>query len=184
MAYLKCDELLKYGFKSIGNNVLISDKCSIYNPQNISIGNNVRIDDFCVLSASNEIIFGDYIHIGCYSSFIGKGKIILENFVSISGRVSIYSSSDDYLGLGMNNPTVPEEFTNVTTADILIKKHAIVGAGSVITPGVTLAEGSAISALSLVLKNCEAFTIYRGVPAVKIGKRLDRFLEYENKIIL
>ncbi len=39
-------ELSKLGLKSVGKNVLISDKCSIYNPSNISIGDNVRIDDF------------------------------------------------------------------------------------------------------------------------------------------
>lgn len=51
MGFYTREQLEKKGFKSIGENVLISDKTSIYSPQNISIGNNVRIDDYCVLSA-------------------------------------------------------------------------------------------------------------------------------------
>ena len=49
-------ELQQIGFKSIGKNVLISRKTSIYGAQNITIGNNVRIDDFCVLSGNIKII--------------------------------------------------------------------------------------------------------------------------------
>ena len=51
MGFYSREQLEKIGFKSLGENVLISDKTSIYFPKNISIGNNVRIDDFSVLSA-------------------------------------------------------------------------------------------------------------------------------------
>ena len=44
------EELKEIGFKKYGENVLISRKTSIYNPEKIIIGNNVRIDDFCILS--------------------------------------------------------------------------------------------------------------------------------------
>ncbi len=40
------EELKKIGFLSVGKNVLISKKASIYNPGVISVGNHVRIDDF------------------------------------------------------------------------------------------------------------------------------------------
>ena len=49
------EELMKIGFLSVGKNVLISKKASIYNPSVISIGNNVRIDDFCILSGKVTI---------------------------------------------------------------------------------------------------------------------------------
>ncbi len=44
------DELKKIGLKKYGENVFLSKKASIYNPEKIEIGNNVRIDDFCILS--------------------------------------------------------------------------------------------------------------------------------------
>jgi galactoside O-acetyltransferase len=175
------EELNKIGFKSVGENVLISDKASIYSPHNISIGNNVRIDDFAILSPSTELTIGNYVHIACYASIIGKGRIILEDFTGISGRVSIYSSSDDYTGLAMTNSTVPNEFKKVNNGDVIIKKHSLIGAGSVILPNVTIGEGTSVGALTLINRNCEEFSIYSGNPAVKIGKRLKRFLKYEEQ---
>src|SRR6056300_1583763 len=132
--FLSKEEIENIGFKSVGDNVLISDKCSIYSPQNIEIGSNVRIDDFTILSPATSLKVGNYVHIACYSSIIGKGEIILEDFVGISGRVSIYSSSDDYTGMSMTNPMIPNEFKKVTNGKVHIKKHTIVGVGSVILP--------------------------------------------------
>ena len=43
-------ELEHIGFATIGKNVLLSRKASIYSPAMISIGDNVRIDDFCIVS--------------------------------------------------------------------------------------------------------------------------------------
>lgn len=182
MFYSK-EELLDFGFRNIGDNVLISNKSSIYNAKNISIGSNVRIDDFVILSPSSELIIGDYVHIACYASIIGKGKITISDFVGVSGRVSIYSSSDDYTGLAMTNPMVPEQFKKVNNGDVTLEKHVIIGAGSVILPNVTIGEGCAIGALTLINKDCEEFSVYSGNPANKIGKRLKRFLKYEKEFI-
>jgi len=175
--------LEKMGFASIGQNVNISARASFYNTANISLGNNVRIDDFCILSAGTGGIFlGDYIHIAVYSSLMGTGKITLLDFCNLSSRVSIYSSNDDYTGAKMTNPTVPARFTGVIHADVTLEKHVIIGTGSVILPGVTLHEGVAIGALSLVNNNCEAFGIYAGTPAKLIGNRKNNLLELEKEM--
>ncbi|MBA7730638.1 acyltransferase [Citrobacter freundii] len=178
MAFLTEQQLNKMGFASLGNNVQISDKASIYGASLIRIGNNVRIDDFCVLSAGNGgIEIGDYIHIAVYSSLIGAGKIMLSDFSNISSKVAIYSSSDDYSGEYMTNPMVPEKYTNVTHADVTIGKHVIIGSGTIVLPGVILHEGVAVGALSLVAKDCQAFGVYAGVPAKKIKNRKKRLLD-------
>lgn len=170
-----------FNFKSLGDNVLISDKASIYNSSNISIGSNVRIDDFCILSPCGNLNIGSYIHISCYASLIGKGDIVLEDFVGISGRVSIYSSNDDYTGVALTNPTVPLEFRKVTDGDVILKKHTIVGAGSIILPNVVLGEGTSVHALSLIYKNCVPFGVYAGVPAKFIRERKKDLLAQEEK---
>ena len=179
--FLTINQLHSIGFKSIGENVLISDKCSIYSPHLIEIGNNVRIDDFAILSPSTFLKIGNYVHIGCYSSIIGKGEIILEDFVGISGRVSLYSSSDDYTGMSMTNPMIPNEFKKVTNGKIHIKKHTIIGTGSVILPNVTIEMGCSIYAQTLIKSNCEELGVYSGNPAKLINKRLTKFLQYEKK---
>ena len=182
-ASLNKQELKELGLKSYGKNVLISRKASIYNPQNISIGDNVRIDDFVILSSSSELNIGSYVHISCYVSILGKGKVTLEDFSGLSGRVSVYSSNDDYLGRGMTNPTVPDEYKKVTHGDVLIKKHAIVGSGSVILPNTTLNDGVAIGALSLAQGEYESFSIYIGSPAEKKGRRRKTILDIEKKLM-
>jgi len=172
LATLSREILEKMGFASIGQNVNISERASFYNTANISLGSNVRIDDFCVLSAgAGGIFLGNYIHIAVYSSIMGVGKITLLDFCGLSSKVSIYSSNDDYSGAKMTNPTVPSRFTGVSHADVTLEKHVIIGASSIILPGVTLHEGAAIGALSLVNRDCEAFGIYAGTPAKRIGDR-------------
>jgi dTDP-4-amino-4,6-dideoxy-D-glucose acyltransferase len=170
------------GFAYVGNNVMLSDKSSYYNCKNIQIGNNVRVDDFCVLSAGEGgIKIGSHIHIAVYCSIIGNETVTLSDFSGLSSRVSIYSSSDDYSGVSMTNPTVSQEFTNIKHGCVKIGRHVIIGAGSIVLPGVTLEEGVAIGALSLVKKDCQSFGIYMGSPAKKIGDRKRDLLELEIK---
>lgn len=184
MAYLTKKQITEMCFKSVGNNVQLSDKASYYNCQNISIGNNVRIDDFCVLSAGEGgITIGSYIHIAVFTSLIGAGEITLSDFCNISSKVSIYSSNDDYSGEFMTNPTVPKDLTNVSHGPVTIGKHVIVGSGSVILPNVVLEDGVAIGALSLVNKSCKAFSIYSGIPAKKIKARNTKLLNLEDSLL-
>ena len=185
MAFLTEEQIKAMGFRHVGENCLLSDKASYYNCNNIKIGNNVRIDDFCVLSAGmGGIEIGSHIHIAVYSSLIGAGKIILDDFCNISSKVAIYSSNVDYSGQFMTNPTVPCQYTNVTSSDVIIGKHVIVGSGSVILPGVILEIGVAVGALSLVNKNCTEFGIYTGTPAKKNKERKRDILELEKKFLV
>ena len=184
MAMLSRKAIEALGFASAGENVQISDRASFYGASRIALGSNIRIDDFCVLSAGvGGISVGDHVHIAVYSSLIGAGRITLSDFCNISSRVAIYSSNDDYSGATLTNPTVPSEFTGVTHADVLVGKHVIVGSGSVILPGVTLEEGVAVGALSLVHKRCEAFGIYAGNPARRIKERKRDLLELEQRFV-
>lgn len=185
MAMLSREAIEEMGFASVGDNVHISDRASFYGVERIVIGSNVRIDDFCVLSAGiGGIELGNYIHLAVYSSLIGAGSIRISDFCNISSRVSIYSSSDDFSGSSMTNPTIPDEYKNVLSSPVYFGRHVIVGAGSVILPGVRLEDGVAIGALSLVNKNCDAFGIYAGVPIRRIGERKRDLLELERSFLM
>lgn len=184
MAFLTHNEIKKMGFLSIGENLQISDRASFYGVERIAIGNNVRIDDYCVLSAGlGGITIGNYVHIAVFSSLIGASKIILSDFSALSSRVSIYSSNDDYSGASLTNPTVPDVYKKVQRSEVIIKKHVIIGCGSVILPGAILEEGVAISALSLVKNKCEAFGIYAGIPVSLIKKRKPDLLAIEQDLV-
>jgi len=181
MSYYDENELLEIGFASVGKNVKISRKASFYNASQISIGDFSRIDDFCVLSAgTGGIRVGRNVHIAVFSGLIGKALIELDDFANLSSRVMVYSSNDDYSGNALTNPTIPPQFTNVTSAPVAIKKHVIIGSGSIVLPGVTLHEGVAIGALSLINHDCERFGIYAGSPAKLLRSRSEKLLDLEN----
>lgn len=183
MSFLTPSQLAQIGFKAVGDNVLISSKASIYRPDRISIGSNVRIDDFCVLSAGEGgIVIGSHIHIAVFCSLIGAATITLGDFANLSSRVSIYSSSDDYSGRTMTNPMVPDRLKAVDSRPVSIGRHVIIGCGAVILPGVTLNDGVAIGALSVVKDNCDPFGIYGGVPARRVGNRDRTLLELEKDV--
>ncbi|MFJ4153802.1 acyltransferase [Pseudomonas sp. NPDC089752] len=184
MGFLSRIEIEAMGFACVGKNVQLSDKASYYNCAGISIGDNVRIDDFCVISAgAGGIEIHSYVHIAVYCLLTGAGKITLGDFSGLSSRVSVYSSSDDYSGASLTNPTIPDEFKGVVDADVFLGRHVIVGSGSVLLPGAVLEEGVAVGALSLVSKCCPAFGIYSGVPAKRIKERKQSLLELEAQFL-
>lgn len=184
MSFHSPDALREMGFLSVGEHVKVSTRASIYGASRISLGAHSRIDDFCVLSAGEGgIQIGRNVHIAVMSSLIGKGRMVLQDFCNLSSRVSIYSSSDDYSGESMTNPTIPEAFTQVDHRPVALKRHVIIGSGSVILPGVTIGEGSAVGALCLVAKDLEPFGIYAGSPLKRIKERSQRFLDLEKRYL-
>lgn len=170
--WLTADQLSKLGFKSIGENVLISSTCKIYGANNIVIGSNVRIDDFCVLAcAKGSLALEGYNHLGSFCYINGGGMVHFKKFAGLSSRCTIYSTSDDYSGDYLTNPTVPPEYTNVLSSPVIIGKHTIIGASSTILPGVSIGDCCSIGAHSLVNKNIDNNKIAVGIPAKIVKER-------------
>lgn len=166
--YLRLDQLKGIPFKYLGENVMISDKCSIYNPERISIFRNTRIDDFCILSAGDGgIIIEQNVHLGCYCSLIGKGIIGIGGYTELSGRTSIYSSTNDFDAAFYFDETDSSRM-NILSDDVLIHNNVVIGSGSVILPGVIIEEFSRVGAMSLVKDHISTSELWAGVPAKKI----------------
>ena len=183
-AFYSFEELSKLGLKSIGKNVLISRKSSIYSPHVISIGNNVRIDDFCILSGGVGIDLGNYIHIAAYSAIFGAGLVKMDDYSGLSSRVTVYSVSDDYSGRSMTNPMISDEYKPyLSKGPVTIGKHVVVGTNTTILPNVVLENGCAIGAYSLVSRKCKELWIYSGVPAKKLMPRQQDILSLEKQMM-
>lgn len=182
MAYYKQEQLKELGFKYIGKNVKISDKASFYNCDQIEIGDNSRIDDFCVISGKIKI--GRNVHITPMCLVAGGEQgILFEDFTTIAYGVQVFTQSDDYSGKTMTNSTIPKEYKNEYKSKVILRKYSIVGAGSIIMPGVVLDEGTSVGAMSLILKSTEPWGIYVGTPAKRLKDRKNDLLKLEKQYL-
>lgn len=182
MAYLSRQDLEAMGFKSLGKNVKISDRASIYNCEKIDIGDNSRIDDFCVVSG--KVSIGRFCHIAPMCLVAGgKPGVTLHDFCGLAYGAKVFSQSDDYSGESLTNSNIPAKYKQEFFAEVSLEKHVIVGAGSVILPGVIVGEGCSVGAMSLVHKSAEPWGVYVGVPAKRIKNRKKNILELERQFL-
>jgi len=180
--YLTEIDLKSEGFRTLGNNVRIHSRASIYGIENISIGNNVRIDDFTIIIAAASMEIGNYVSIDNFCFLGGTIGIVLSDFVTLAPGVKIFTSSDDYSGEKLTGPIVPSQFTGGNNGKVSLGKHVIIGSGSIVLPSCTIGEGSSVGALSLVNKNLESWGVYSGIPARKRKNRKKDLLILENKL--
>lgn len=169
------EELLEIGFKSVGQNVLISKKASFYLPEKISIGNNVRIDDFCILSGL--ITIKNNIHIAAYCALYGSGGIIMEDNSGLSPRCTLLSATDDFSGEYLVGACVDDKYRHLIMGAITLGKYSQIGSGTTILPNVEIGEGVAVGAMSLVNKNLPEWSICFGTPAKKHKDRRKDLLQ-------
>lgn len=182
--YYNNSELTKFGFKHVGQNVLIAKNATIIGLENITLGDNIRIDGNTVIAAySGFLTLGSYIHIGGGCHLSCAGGITMADFSGLSQGVKIYSGSDDYSGQALTNPTVPRKYLNVKLAPVTLGRHVIIGSGSVILPGVDIGEGSSVGALSLVTKSLAAWGVYFGAPVKRISDRSQELLKLEQQLL-
>lgn len=156
----------------------------IFNGDAIEIGDNVRIDAFCILSGGAGLKIGSHIHIACGDYFFAGAGIELGDFSQYGPGTVILSQSDDFSGESLIGPCVPKEFKpGFKSGRVICGKHSVTGARVSIMPGVTLGEGAAIGACSMVTKDCDPWFIYAGSPVKKIKKRTQGMLDLERKFL-
>ncbi len=187
-----------FRLKKCGKNVRIKESVYFYNPENVSIGNNVVIMAFALIDAPNinqtkyvfqkeninknyhidkpEIVIGNEVQIGAYNIISGLGGIIINNEVTLSARVSLYSSS--------HLTNMPENKGLITSANtmayskpapsikspLVISQNAWLGINVLMFRG-TVGENSFIRPNSVILSDIPSNSIADGNPAVSLGKR-------------
>lgn len=176
-SFYTSEELEAIGLKGVGKNVLISRFARFYDVENIEIGSNVRIDDFCLLSG--KIKLGNYIHISAFSALYGKFGIEMEDYSGLSPRCTVFSATDDFSGDFMIGPMIDTKYTNVQGGKVQIGKYSQLGCNCVVMPNVSISEGVAVGAMSLVIKNLDAWKIYKGIPASCYKERSKELLRFE-----
>ena len=178
MAYLSRERLESMGFRALGRDVRISDRAAIHDAERISIGDYARVDDFCSLSGT--LTLGRNTLLAVYSHIAGgRPGVVLEDFATLAYGCHVFAQSDDYSGATMANPTVPAAYKREIEGKVHIGRHCILGAGTAVMPGVTIGEGTAVGAMSLVTRDAEPWSIYFGVPAKRRKARSRDLLALE-----
>lgn len=128
----------------------------------ITFGHDIIIDDFVLLYATAPMKIGNHVHISSFTSITGGAEFTMEDFSTISQGCRILTGTDDFLDWGFGNSTLTEEYRNVKRKPVYISKFAIIGANSVILPGVTIGEGASVGANSVVTRDLDPWTVYIG----------------------
>jgi len=147
--------------------------------EHIVFGRNVIIDDFVLIYAKNKIIIGNNVHIGCFASITGGELCEIGDFSAISQGCRILTGTDDFKDWGFGNSTIPEKYRNTKRAPIRIGRFCIIGANSVVLPGITIGEGTTVGAGSVVTRDLEPWGVYVGNKRINERNREAVLKNYE-----
>jgi galactoside O-acetyltransferase len=154
-----------------GMDIIIHETAIIKIGDAVVMGDHIAIDPFFYMTTMAD--FGNWIHIGSHVSVIGGNDAILRigDYVAISTGCRLVCRSNDF---NFKNSAIPFLAGSRLYGNFIdIRDKVILGANSVILPDVTINEGAVVGANSLVKTDLDAWGIYAGIPAVKIGERHD-----------
>lgn len=180
--FLEGKELQSLGFRSIGQNVRVHERASVYGLENISLGDNVRIDDFAVIIASGSLEIGSYVSIPNFCFLGAKFGITLGDHTTLAPGVQIFTGSDDYHGRKLTGPIVPPHLCGGDHGQVTLERHTLIGANTVILPNLTIGEGVSVGSQSLVKSDLEPWGIYAGVPVQRRGERSRELLDLVSEL--
>ncbi len=154
----------------------------IINIDNVEFGTDIIIDDYVLIYAKKKVRIGNHVHIASFTSITGNESFIMEDFTGISQGCRLVTSCDDFKDWGFGNPTIPIEYRNLKNAPIIMERLSLIGANSVVLPGVTIGEGVTVGACSVVTRDLEPWGIYIGNK--RVGERnKDGIMENYEKLL-
>lgn len=127
---------------------------------------NSKLEYGVYLSDTRNIRIGKHCRIN--ENVFLQGTVEIGNYVMIAPCVAIYSSTHIY-----DSIEVPMVLNGLSENKcVIIEDDVWIGRNCVILPGVKIGKGSIIGANSVVNKDIEEYSIYGGVPAKLIKKRV------------
>lgn len=177
--YFDSDELRLLGF-NVGNDCRVSRRVEIPDPTAVTLGHNVRIDAFSTITTGTDgyIKVGSNTHIADGVKILAASGVEIGDYVGIGPRAVILSVSDDYSGKSMVGPLAPEGSQGGKKEKVTINSFAVIGASSVVLPGVEIHEGVSVGALSMVSRDLSPWGIYFGAPVKFLGPRSQVMLRH------
>ena len=144
----------------------VSPEAHYYGKGVVKIGKNSRIDHGVILTGDVDI--GKHVHIAVYTTISGTYAVRIGNYTGISAYCNILTASDDFSGLSMFGPTVPEAYKpGLKSGMVVIGRNVIIGTHCTVGPAITICDGVSVGTHSYVRDDCEPNSLYAGVPATK-----------------
>jgi len=134
-----------YGFTT-GPDTRVLTHVTIYYPESLVMGRNVGIAAYTQMNAGGGIFIGDNVLIG--------------------PRAIIWSQNHKF-----SSTEVPITQQGYERAKVTVERDSWIGGGSIVLPGVCIAQGTVVAAGAVVTRSTEPFSIVAGVPAKPIGTR-------------
>lgn len=168
------DESWKSRLGGCGDEVFIGHHVIFTCPEKVFLGSRVRIDPFTLITTGLET--GDNVQITAYSMLGGGSQhtIKMGNWTFIGYGSKLFCGSEDYSGrFGPVNEFWGHNKTQ--HGDIKFSDYSGIASDVIVMPGITLPEGCAIGAKSLVYRDKDLlpYSVYMGNP-LRFHKNRDR----------
>jgi galactoside O-acetyltransferase len=161
----------KAKLRRMGVDTFIDQGVEITRPDTVEIGSRCHIDRNVLMSVGNKtgyIRIGDYAFIGPSCHIAGRGGVEIGPFAGLAARVHLYSVTNvpyhaERLGeLVTMSHSVPAEQQNTLEGRVEIGDYAIIGAGTIILPNVTVGRGAIVHPYAEVRNSFDKFAIVSG----------------------
>ena len=140
-------------------------------PERIRVGQGSRIDSYVKLEGGEGITIGRHVHIASFAHIgIGGGTVVIGDYAAVASGGRVISGSNQIDAPSMS-AVAPRDMQRIVKKVTTIGPYAVVLAGAIVLPGVTLGEGAIIAAGSVATKDIPPWEIWAGVPARFLRRR-------------
>lgn len=133
--------LLRMFGAQIGRNARISPSVCIWAPWNLTVGDEASISH----------------HVDCYS----VDRLVIGHHATVSQYAILCTASHDITSPNMK----------LISSPVVIEDQCWICAGAFVGPGTTIHEGAVLGAMSVVMRDVDAWTVHAGNPSRMIKKR-------------
>ena len=154
-----------YEIETANPTVRFDDNVQIISPDHLVLGKKVYISKNCILDCGGEkwcdyrgkITLGDHVNIAPNCVLFGAGEIEMGPRSSLGCGVMLLSQVIDLKVL--EDPSLLDEFVRPHKfAKITIEEDVLIGAGTIVTQGVTIGKGSLISGNCVIKQDIPPFS--------------------------
>ena len=143
----------------------------ILGPKLKSLGSHLSMHPNCEIRCPENISIGDSVSINHNSELYGGGGIEIGSGTMLSYYVTVISDMRSFKGvIPLKDPS---RLKSRIRKKVQIGKDAWIGTKAVIMPGVNIGDHAVVAAGSIVTKDVGDWDVVAGIPAKKVGSRLD-----------